>query len=556
MHLNVHYLLPKLPQVKTLLSNFTSPVQILGFSETFLDDHIKDASLQIPGYVLFRNDRTLKGGGGVAVYVADQLAVKRRLDLEHSSLESLWLEVKPQNCKPFLVCNLYRPPDCKDEWFGYLEENLIHVSSCDKEIIMMGDVNVDLLVDGSKQCKLTDIASSYQLHQLISEPTRVTENSETLLDHVYVSNMSKVVSSKVLPLSLSDHYAVLLTYHNKSSKETERGHKVVRFRSTKSFKSDVFLDELQNAPWTNVYIQSDPNEALQVWYDTFTSVLDKHGPMVTKRVKHIQQPKWMTSEILEAIKKRQSFKANKMFTEYRKQRNVVKYLIMKAKKNFYNSILSSSSTDHRKVWQCIKSLDPQKESANGPTVIEHQGQVFHNTRGIATTLNEHFTKEHGSIPNCSKNKSMFSKLSEFVSSKKSNSVLFEIPFIDEQFVFKQISELKSKKATGDDDISPYFIKLAAPVICPSLCHVFNCSIRTGIFPNMWKVAKVTALHKKGPKECADNYRPISILCTVSKIIEKHIHRHMYGYMMTSNLVHPSQSGFRPKHSCATALIPT
>jgi hypothetical protein len=118
---------------------------------------------------------------------------------------------------------------------------------------------------------------------------------------------------------------------------------------------------------------------------------------------------------------------------------------------------------------------------------------------------------------------------------------------------KQLSDLPAKKAKGIDDIGPYFIKLAAPVISESLCHIFNCSIMSCMFPDIWKVARVTALHKKGPKDCLDNYRPISILCTLSKILERHVHKHMYGYLMSNNLLHPSQSGFRTKHSCATTL---
>ena len=118
---------------------------------------------------------------------------------------------------------------------------------------------------------------------------------------------------------------------------------------------------------------------------------------------------------------------------------------------------------------------------------------------------------------------------------------------------KQLCDLKTNKAKGLDNISPLFLKIAAPVIAQPLCHVLNCSVQSGIFPSQWKLAKVTPLHKKGPTDCMGNFRPISILCTLSKILERHVHNHLYNYLMTENLLHPSQSGFRPNHSCETAL---
>lgn len=127
---------------------------------------------------------------------------------------------------------MYRPPNCKDDWFIHFEKNLLSANKYNKEIILLGDLNVDMLFNSSKQSKLSDITNSFQLMQLIDTPTRITESSETLIDHIYVSNLSKAVSSKVrpLPLSLSGHFAVLLTYRNKCLKEAQSSHKVITFR--------------------------------------------------------------------------------------------------------------------------------------------------------------------------------------------------------------------------------------------------------------------------------------------------------------------------------------
>ena len=76
---------------------------------------------------------------------------------------------------------------------------------------------------------------------------------------------------------------------------------------------------------------------------------------------------------------------------------------------------------------------------------------------------------------------------------------------------------------------------------------------TGNFPTLWKLAKITPIHKKGPTENKGNYRPISVLCALSKILERHVHDSLYTYLMSHNMLHDGQSGFCAKHSCETAL---
>ena len=87
------------------------------------------------------------------------------------------------------------------------------------------------LLNENRGTKLTDIMTSFQLEQLLTEPTRVADNisgsTKALIDHIYVTNSPKVVSSMVLPLDLSDHFAVFMSYHNKSVKESTNCHRVL-----------------------------------------------------------------------------------------------------------------------------------------------------------------------------------------------------------------------------------------------------------------------------------------------------------------------------------------
>ena len=118
-------------------------------------------------------------------------------------------------------------------------------------------------------------------------------------------------------------------------------------------------------------------------------------------------------------------------------------------------------------------------------------------------------------------------------------------------MFKKLQEVNVAKATGHDNIPNKILKIAAPVISESLADLFNLSITTNTFPDhSWKVAKVFPLFKSGERNDPSNFRPISVLSTVGRLV----YEQMYTYLTENNLIQPRQSGFRSLHSTVTALL--
>ena len=148
----------------------------------------------------------------------------------------------------------------------------------------------------------------------------------------------------------------------------------------------------------------------------------------------------------------------------------------------------------------------------------------------------------------------FINVKNFVNANVPNLMNFNIPLITESETRKMLTNLDVSKATGLDQIGPKLLKLSADVISSSITHIINCSISQGVFPDQWKSAKVNPLFKKGLANDVNNYRPISILPTLSKLIEKHVHDSFITYLNHYKLLCKSQSGFRKKHSCETALV--
>ena len=117
---------------------------------------------------------------------------------------------------------------------------------------------------------------------------------------------------------------------------------------------------------------------------------------------------------------------------------------------------------------------------------------------------------------------------------------------------KYLKNIDITKATGSDNIGARLLKLPAPFISYSLMYICNQSILNSTFTDKWKEGKVRPLY--GPKDDTNNYRPISILPVISIMLEKHVHDSLMTYLTSHKLLHSTQSGFRPNHSCERAFL--
>ena len=120
-------------------------------------------------------------------------------------------------------------------------------------------------------------------------------------------------------------------------------------------------------------------------------------------------------------------------------------------------------------------------------------------------------------------------------------------------VYTALVHLKQTGTKGLDGIDGKILKLSAPVIAETLTYIYNLCLTKNKIPKAFKVAKVIPIYKSGDHSDPSNYRPISILSVLSKPLENHIQKHLLGHFNYFNLFHPNQSGYRPKHSCHTAL---
>ena len=123
-------------------------------------------------------------------------------------------------------------------------------------------------------------------------------------------------------------------------------------------------------------------------------------------------------------------------------------------------------------------------------------------------------------------------------------------------VIQLLLNLKPFKAEGHDNLLYYFLKDVASEIAPSLCLIFQASLNQGMLPEIWKSASVVPIYKKGKKDDPSNYRPISLTCICSKILEHIIYSCIYEHLNCHQVLTDQQHGFRQYRSCVTQLITT
>ena len=191
VHLNIQYLYSKLDELKLLFKS-TNHIDILCICDTFLNEEFSNQEIQLESYQLFRKDRKTNGGG-LVIYVKENLRCSLREDLNLDGIEAMWLEVKNNNQKAFILEYANRPSSSHQSWMMNFENNLragIH----GKQVILLGDFHLYLLDISSSFRTWLQVTESVNLIQLVDMSTRVTESTSTIIDHAY---SNKKVNRKV-----------------------------------------------------------------------------------------------------------------------------------------------------------------------------------------------------------------------------------------------------------------------------------------------------------------------------------------------------------------------
>ena len=286
-------------------------LDIVCIPETWLLPNIQSTFVEIPEYSFYRNDGGR--GGGVGVYIRRHLKVNalKTPEIERPPhLEDIWLTIQSGKFPSFILGCVYRHPHALSNSFDYLSEVFRSMCLKNKPLIILGDFNDDLFIPNNKIGKLMQ---ALHLSQLVSEPTRITANSSSLIDLIITNKPNFVVHFKVLPCPVGDHELLTVTVNVRKDKKLPT---VKTVRSLENYSQNYFCDLLLNelCILDSILYTDCVNNQVSTFTNVFIKCLDMCAPYITILLSRPPAP-WIDSEVKEEMKRRddlqRQFKANR-----------------------------------------------------------------------------------------------------------------------------------------------------------------------------------------------------------------------------------------------------
>ena len=393
-------------------------------------------------------------------------------------------------------------------------------------MIILGDLNINYLKP-SNHFNVKTLLTIWGLEQLIKQATRITTDTSTLIDVILTNRQNNISSSHVIPISFSDHDLIACIRKLNSQKYSPKHRNCKNF---KHYTKERFCELMSGCNWNLIFDSINVNDAWNNMKDIIKSCLDQIAPIENKRIRGKPCP-WMTQELKQKmderdilLRKSRKTKNSLHINAYKRKKNFVNQLVKRAKQNYFKNLLNNSANDPDRFWSTLKKLYPTK-SKKGTDRFTLNGESISNSKTISNAFCSYFSNVVSHLKAKSftlRNCTWIRQLAEPLRTCHR----FKFGLITEESVYKELRNLKSKKSAGLDEIPPSVLKDAANILSDPLCHIINMSFTNGIFPTDWKRSKLIPTYKSGKKYCIENYRPISVIPAISKVIEKLVHHQL------------------------------
>ena len=568
------------------LSDVTSTlkVDVLICTESKLSQIIPNNIITITGYhEPVRHDRT-RHGGGCLMYISNRLTFKQKMDFQSMKYEHIWVDIRV-NEKLYAINAFYRPPnesaESHSEFLEEADQILSNLSKYNAETkIIASDLNF-----GNSYCKspilppkpldssAPDLFASHGFTQLIDIPTRVTENTTSLISLIFVSNTDSVQRHGTLP-RIADHDGVFVSFHcarNKSKMLTktvydyknidEEG--LINFIKSYNFDSVVFSKPVieQAEAFTNILSDAISNfvptkkvvvrESDQPWVNSYTRLL------LRKKNRNYQFYKRINNQYLSALNcpntnpeilTRLSEKKNKSHQKSKNSNRESFEANRRAKQAFFNTVNSTMKNHEisaKKKFSILAKLMKNQKNSSIPPLLENN-EVINDSQVKSNLFNDLFVSK-AQVPG---------NLDPVPELPVRNDISSHFRHMNTSpiEVAKIIRNLKKSNSSHCGVPGKFLSLIATPVSFP-LYRLFNNLFKIGHFPDIFKIAQVTALYKRaGLKSSKLQYRPISLLPTLSKVMESIIHERLLEHFNKNNIISERQAAYLKGDSTIQQLL--
>ena len=541
---------------------------VIGLAETWLDTE-SEKLLSVRGFKAVCASRKSKSGGGVSLLLREGLTFRERGDLSkfiEGVFESVFVEVvRGENKRNEVIGVIYRPPGGNISTFNE-QMNDIFSKLRGLNAYIMGDFNIDLL-KSSGHTPTNDFLQGFYgggFYPLISLPTRITDNTATLIDNIWTNNLEVKVESGLVTVRLSDHLPIFSFIGGNSLEEGKNLQKDEGWhRTTNEAKIARFAETLSQWTYDEVRAQGVESNVAR-FRNEFRDLYNTAFPWAKnkKSRRDVEKP-WLDDQDFKAlISEKGELYAMKIrnkldHTGIQRLAEVsrkVNRMRRKLKRTYFQEKLDRAKGNLRTTWAVLgEALRGKKSKKQGTPCgyFEEGGQGMTEGNQIAKGFCDFYCKVGPDLA-----KKIGSEREKSFKDYLGNPVeesLFWRPTTPAE-VEDICRALDANKGMGWDGISPRVIKAVAAEIAGPLSRLFNCCMREGHYPECFKVAKVVPVFKAEDPTKFSNYRPVSVLPVLSQVFERILKLRLVQFFGKHQIIIPNQYGFRAGHSTAMAIL--
>lgn len=536
-------------------------------TETWLNGNFSDNEIFPACYNVFRNDRESdfgkSRGGGVLIAVKSKLSLITNPDYyTTAACDAIFVQVLYRGLK-FIFGAIYIVPNAPIleysklfDFIGGLLDNLDPMT----KVIFSGDLNLPDYVQTGQNFNFANISKQAlsflhfcSLHQL-QHKNKVVNKNNRVLDVIVSNGDVRVTASDFSLVSLDAHHPCLdieITARTTTPNVTVSKAEQYDFKKADFHKLYLFLEA---SDFSEVYKTQDVNTALSCFYSLFYNSMDACIPKKSSSYQS-KYPIWFTAKILRHIKikrnlntkirknKRMRKSIDKLKLKLNKIRTDLKIEIQAAYKKHASLSEQLLKKDPKKLWNFTQ--DKLGHKSNIPDIISFEGVNYSEPEQIAEKFGEMFHN-------------IFTNNPPVDLPDQLQGGFDGLPEIMQQFLVTEdeveiaIDKLKGSKTIGPDGIPSYIVKGCKNSLIKPLVHIINLCFSSGLYPELWKVSRICPVPKKGDKRCGENFRGISILNSLSKVVEIILYDRLFRYMEGS--ISFCQHGFVPRRSTTSNLL--
>lgn len=500
--------------------------------------------------------------GGVAIYSKETLVPQ----IDHLDISDLCRELTCEAAlarlkykrKTLHILGVYRSPSENPITGINILSDILDVSQAYKNhVVLVGDINIDRLRNHPDNVLLEEELASHNIRRLKLPATRTTFETASSIDCICTNVTEKDTNAIIIQSGLSDHTAQICLIADK--RRPCPTHQEINKRQMGTRNLNHLKAELKHSNWQPVHLASDSETAYNSFHTIINSALNATCPMKALKTGKKQGPtlsydleaRTLKDDYIRALNRFETTGNNQDRETMIARKKLYDNKLRLLRQNLNGSYITDADNKTKAIWNVINKERKAKSCEGNQCKLEINNRTIDDPQDLVETFNTFFAQvaektlnQDGTTQNCQQDP---------INEPTCHRSLTLSPTTFNEVV-NTIKSLKTKTSSGVDEYSSRAVKHCAEELTIPLVSIINKSFSEGHFPSALKLSKVYPKHKKGSISNLENYRPISLISTFSKLIEKIALHRLLNFLKQHNLITPSQHGFLKGRSTNTAII--